>query len=141
VDLEVEVAAGAGGVAGFADAAERLSLPEALATVDGGRAGEVGVEVAAVLVFAVDQDVVAIEDRVEADPAHAAVANRDEPGAAGRGDVEAFVDATAAAGRVELADRAADAVGALDREDVAVEGQAADGAGDPGRSRCGEDDQ
>jgi hypothetical protein len=139
VDLEVEVATGAGGVAGFADETERLALPEALAAVDGSRARQVGVEVAAVLAFAVDQGVIAIEDWVEAGPAHATVADRDKPRAAGGGDVEAFVDAAAVARRVELADRAAETVGTLDREDVAVVGKAADWAGGPGRGRRGED--
>jgi hypothetical protein len=45
------------------------------------------------------------------------------------------VDAAAVAGGAELADRAAFAVRALDREDVRVEGLAAVGAGDLRRGR------
>jgi hypothetical protein len=49
VDLEVQVAADGAGVAGLADRADSLAGPDAVATVDGRRANQVGVEVAAVL--------------------------------------------------------------------------------------------
>ena len=111
--------------------------PRPARPVDRGRAGHVGVEVAAVLAFAVDQQVVAVEDRVVAGAQHPAVAHRDQRRAAGGDDVEALVGAAAAARRAEFADRAAGPVRALDREDVAVEGDAAVAAGDlrprPGR--------
>jgi hypothetical protein len=136
VDLEVEVATDGDRVAGLADGGDPLALPDALAAMDQGRARQVGVEVAAALPFAVDQDVVAVEDRVIAGAQDAAIGDRDQLGAAGGDDVEALVGAAAGARRAELADRAADAVGALDREDVAVEGDAAVAAGDAGRSRC-----
>jgi hypothetical protein len=138
VDLEVEVAAGAGGVAGFTDGADRLPLPDPLAAGDWGRHGQVSVEVAAALGFAADQQVVAVEDGVVAALEHAAVADRDQAGATGSGDVEAFVDAAATAGGVEFADCAADAVRSLDREDVAEIGSAALRAGDAGGDGGGE---
>ena len=62
VDLEVEVAADRAGIARLTDGADSLAGPDALAAVDERRAGHVGVEVAAVLAFAVDQQVVAVED-------------------------------------------------------------------------------
>jgi hypothetical protein len=70
----------------------------------------VGVEVAAALAFAVDQQVVAVEDRVVAGPEDAAVADRDQRRLAGGDDVEALVGAAAVAAGAELADRAADAM-------------------------------
>jgi hypothetical protein len=132
-DLEMEMAAGAGGVAGFADCAYRLALPDPLASANESRSRQVGVEVAAALAFAVDQEVVAVEDRVIAGADDTAVADRHQPRPAGGGDVEALVDATAVAAGAELADGAAAAVRALDGIDVAVVGNAAGGAGDPGR--------
>jgi hypothetical protein len=48
------------------------------------------------------------------------------------------VGAPTAAGRAEFADGAADPVRALDREDVAVVGDAAVAAGDVGRGRSGQ---
>jgi hypothetical protein len=137
VDLEVEVAAEAAGVTGFADSADPLPLPHSVSSVDAGRARHVGVEVAAVLAFAVDQQVVAVEDRVVALLEDAAVAHRHQLGAAGRGDVEAFVDATSVARRVVVADRTPRPVRALDREDVTVVGDAAVAALDLGGSRRG----
>ena len=90
------------------------------------------------LAFAVDQQVVAVEDRVVAAAAALAVADRDQRRAAGRGDVEAFVDAPAAARRVEFTDRAAHPVRSLDREDVAVVRDAAVAAVDLGGGRRSE---
>jgi hypothetical protein len=138
VDLEVEVAADGDRVAGLADGADPLPLPDPLAAVDRRRPGQVGVEVAAGLPLAVDQDVVAVEDGVIAPTQDAAVGDGDQLGAAGGDNVEALVGAAARAGRAELADGAADAVRPLDREDVAVEGEAAVASGDPGRGRCRE---
>jgi hypothetical protein len=94
VDLEVEMAADAGRVAGLPHRADPLALPDALASMDQSRPPHVSVEVAAVLAFAVDQQVVPVEDRVT--------------------------------------------VRRLDREDVAVVGNAAVAAGDLGRSGRGE---
>lgn len=140
MNLEVQMATGAESVAGFADAAERPALPEALARVDRRRAGEVGVEVAAALACAVQEDVVAVEDRVEAGATDAAAPDGDQAGAAGGGDVEPFVDAATTARRVVFADGAADAVCPLDREDVAEVRHPTCLAGDPGRSRDGRQD-
>jgi hypothetical protein len=98
----------------------------------------VGVEVGAVLAFAVDQQVVAVEDRVIAGPQDLAVADRDQRRIAGGDDVEAFVGAPAAARGAEFADRTPGAVGALDGEDVAVVGGATVGRNEEvGGGRCG----
>jgi hypothetical protein len=133
VDLEVEVAADGDRVAGLADGADPLSLPEALAAVDRRRPRQVGVEVAAALPFAVDQDVVAVEDRVVAGAQDAAVGDGDQLGLTGCDDVEALVGAAARARRAKRADVATSAVRTLDREDVAVEGDAAVAGGETGR--------
>lgn len=137
VDLEVEVTAGAGGVAGFADRADPLALPHPLAMAHRRRPRQVGVEVAAPLAFAVDQQVVAVENGVEAPAQDAAITHRDQLGAAGGGDVEPFVDPAAAARRVVGPDRPAFPVRSLDREDVAVVGDAAVATGDLSRRRGG----
>jgi hypothetical protein len=68
---------------------------------------------------------------------HAAVGNGDQRGLAGGDDVEALVGATAVTAGAEFAHGAADPVRALDREDVAVIGGAADGTGDASRGRGG----
>lgn len=135
VDLEVEVAADGDRVAGLADEADGLTGVDALAAVDQRRPRHVGVEVGAILAFAVDQEVVAVEDRVVAGPQHLAVADRDQRRAAGGDDVEALVGAAAVAGGAEFADRAAGAVRALDGEDVAVVGGGAVAVCDSGRGR------
>ena len=138
VDLEVEVAADGARVAGLADDADPLPLPHPLTLVDRGRVPHVSVEVAALLAFAVDQQVVAVEDRVVTRLQHLAVADRDQFGAAGGDDVEAFVRAAARARRPEGADVPARPMRALDREDVAVIRDAAVAAGDLCRCRRGE---
>jgi hypothetical protein len=101
----------------------------------------VGVEVAAPLAFAVDQQIVAVEDRVVAAAQDAAIGDGDQLGPAGGDDVEALVGAASAAGRAEFADGAAGSVRALDREDVAVVGDAADRAGNAGRGRGGQGEE
>jgi hypothetical protein len=55
VDLEVQVAADRDRVAGLPHGADSLAGVDALAAVDQGRSWHVGVEVGAVLAFAVDQ--------------------------------------------------------------------------------------
>jgi hypothetical protein len=55
VNLEVKVAADGAGVAGLAHEADGLAGPDTFAAVDQGWFWHVGVEVGAVLVFAVDQ--------------------------------------------------------------------------------------
>ncbi len=124
MDLEVKVAADRDRVAGLPHRADSLAAVDALAAVDQCWSWHMGVEVGAVLGFAVDQQVVAVEDRVIAAAQHLAVADRDERRLAGGDDVEALVGAAAAAGGAELADRTAGAVRALDGEDVAIEGEA-----------------
>jgi hypothetical protein len=138
VDLEVEVAADADRVTGLADGADALPLPDPVALLDRGRTWQVGVEVAAPLAFAVDQQVVAVENRVVAGAEDTPVADGDELGLTGGDDVEALVGATAVAAGAELADGTAGAVRALNREDVAVIGSAPDGAGDASRGRDGQ---
>lgn len=120
VDLEVEVTADRDRVARLPHGADPLPGIYALAAVDQGRARHVGVEVGAALAFAVNQEVVAVEDRVIAGPQHPAGSHRHQGGAAGGDDVKALVGAAAATGGAEFADRAAGPVPALDREDVVV---------------------
>jgi hypothetical protein len=91
VNLKVEMAADRAGVAGLADGADPLAGIDEVATTGQGWTGHVGVEVAAALPYAVDEEVVAVEDPV-----------------------------IAAAGRTELADGTAGPVGPGDREDVVV---------------------
>jgi hypothetical protein len=138
VDLEVEVAADRDRVAGLPHGAHSLAGPYSVALLDQGRTGHVSVEVAAVLVFAVDQQVVAVEDRVVAAAQDAAAADGYERRVAGGDDVEALVGAAATARSAEFADRAAAAVRTLNREDVVVVGDGAVAGGDAGRGRCGE---
>jgi hypothetical protein len=141
VDLEVEVATNADRVAGLADGADPLALPDSLAPVNQRRPRHMGVEVAALLPFAVDQQVVAVEDRVVASPQDAAVADGDQLGVAGGDDVEALVSATAVARSAEFADGAADAMRPLNREDMAVVGNAAVATGDASRGRCNQGEE
>lgn len=134
VDLEVEVAADGTGVAGFAHRSDSLAGPDSVATSDGGWVGQVGVKVAASLALAVDQEVVAVEDRVVATAQNAAGCNGNQRSAAGGDDVEAFVDPAAAARSAEFTDVAARPVRSLDREGVVEEGSAPAWLG--GRCRC-----
>lgn len=121
VDLEVQMAADGAGIAGLADAADALAGPDAPAAVDARRADHVGIEVAAVLSLAVDQQIVAVEDRVVAGAQHAPGRHGDERRAAGSDDVETFVRAPARPRRAEFADGAARPVRPLDRKDVSLE--------------------
>jgi hypothetical protein len=136
-DLEVEMAADADRVAGLPHHADPLSGEDAVAPVDRRWPWHVGVEVASRLAFAVDQQIVAVEDRVVGAAQDPAVADRDQRRAAGRDDVESFVPAAAVAGGAELANVAAGAMRSLDREDVAVVGEAAVAGDDAGGGRCG----
>jgi hypothetical protein len=69
---------------------------------------------------------------------NAAAGNGNQLRPAGGDDVEALVGAAAATRRAEFADAAADAVRPLDREDVAVVGDAAGVADDASRGRRGQ---
>jgi hypothetical protein len=89
----------------------------------------VGIEVGASLAFAVDQQVVAVENGVVAAPEHAAVADRDEILATGGDDVQPLMDAPAVAACTELSDGAAQPVWPVDREDVPMERDPAVAAG------------
>jgi hypothetical protein len=135
VDLEVEMAADRAGVAGLPHRPDTLPRIDAIAPMDQGRAAHMGVEVAAILAFAVDQQEVAVEDRVVAATQDAAVTDGDQWRAAGGDDVEALMGAAAAARGAEFADRAARAVRSFDREDVAVIGDAAVGGAELGGGR------
>ena len=136
----MEVAADGAGVARLADGADPLASPDAVAAIDDRRANQVGVEVAAVLALAVDQQVVPVENRVVADAQHAAGCRRQQRRAASGDDVEALVRAAAAARDAEFADVAASPVRPGDREDVGVElsGAVARGSGRHRRDENGE---
>jgi hypothetical protein len=138
VDLEVKVTTDGDRVAGLPHLADTLTGVDTLAGVNQGRSRHVGVEVGALLAFAVDQQVVAVEDRVVAGMEDNAGSDRDKRRAAGGDDVEALVGAAAAARSAELADVAAGAVRTLDGEDVVVIGEAAVAGGDLGVGGCGE---
>jgi hypothetical protein len=127
VDLEVQVAADRDRVAGLSHRSDSLAGIDALAPVNQRRPRHVGVEVGAVLAFAVDQQVVAVENRVIAAAQDFAAPDCHQRGIAGGDDVEALMGAAATAGGAEFADWATGAVGALNREDVAVVGEAAVG--------------
>ncbi len=121
VDLEVEMAADGAGVSGLSDRADALASPDALAAVDRGGMDHVGVEIAAVLTLAVNQQVVAVEDRVVARAQHPPGRSGGQRRAAGSDDVEAFVRAAATARSAEFTDEATRPVRALDREDMGLE--------------------
>jgi hypothetical protein len=127
VNLEVEVATNRDRVAGLSHRADSLARVDTLTAVDQRGSRHVGVEVGTVLAFAVDQQVVTVEDRVVAGAQHHAVAYRYQRRVAGGDDVEALVGAAAATWGAEFADVAASTVRALDREDVVVVGEAAVG--------------
>ncbi|HXS45961.1 MAG TPA: hypothetical protein VN756_00690 [Solirubrobacterales bacterium] len=88
-----------------------------------------GVEVAAPLALAVEQQIVAVEDRVVAGTQDRSGRGGDQRRAAGGDEVETFMAAAAAAGRAELADGAAGPVRSLDWKDVGLEGDASVVAG------------
>jgi len=141
VDLEMEMAADGDRVAGLADRADSLAGPDALPAMDERGAWHVGVEVAAVLPFAVDQQVVAVQDRVVARAQHLAAPHRNQWRAAGRDDVEPFVPAPPTPRRPEFPNRPPRPVRAVDREDVIVEPGATVGLSPCGRSKEGEQDE
>ena len=144
VDLEVEMAADGAGVSGLADRADPLAGPDTIATVDRCRADHVGVEIAALLALAVDQQVVAVEDRVVAHPQHATGRDGNQGRPASRNDVEAFVGAAAVARSAEFADGAAGPVRPVDREEMGVERRCAvaiEGSGRRRRDERNEEDE
>jgi hypothetical protein len=120
VDLEVEMAANRAGVAGLANRADALIGPDPLATANEGRAWHVGIEVAAVLAFAVDQQVVAVEDGVIAATQDRAATDGDERRATGSRDVEPFVPPAAVPRRPEFPNRPPRPMRPLDWKDVRV---------------------
>jgi hypothetical protein len=141
VDLEVQMAADGTGVSGLADGADTLAGPDAIAALDRRRANHVGVEVAALLALAVDQQEVAVEDGVIARAQHAAGRDSDQGRTARGDDVEAFVGAASTARRAEFADGTPRPVRPRDREDVGVERRCAVALGDSGRRRRDERDE
>jgi len=135
----MQVAADRDRVAGLPHRADSLAGVDALAALHQGRSRHMGIEVGTVLAFAVDQEVVAVEDWVIAGSQHLAAPDRHQRCVTGGDDVEALVGAATAAGGAEFTDWAAGAVPALDREDVAVEGEATVGRCEEiGRSWCGQ---
>jgi hypothetical protein len=137
VDLKVEVTADRDRVAGLPHRADALPGPNPVALADQGRAGHVCVEITAILAFAVEQQVVAVENRVVAGSEDAAAADRHKRCVAGGDDVEALMSTSATAGCSKLTYRTTSSMRTLDRKDVAVIGEAA-AAGGEGRSWCGE---
>lgn len=139
-DLEVEVAADRAGVAAPADGADPLPGPNAIAAIDSRRTDQVGVEVAASLALAVDQQVVAVENRVKAGTQHPTRRRGKERRTAGSDDVEALVGAPPAARDAELADVATGPVRSSDGEGVGAElgGAIAGGADRRWRGESGE---
>lgn len=133
----MEMATDADRVAGLPHGADALAGEDSITAVERGRVGHVGVEIGALLAFAVDQQVVAVEDGVVAGAQDPPSANGNERRAAGGDDVEAFVPTTAAARSAEFADVAAGAVPASNGEDVVVIGEAAVRRGDAGVGGCG----
>jgi hypothetical protein len=138
MNLEVEVAADRDRVAGLPYRADSLAGVDALAAVDQRGSRHVGVEVRAVLAFTVDQQVVAIEDRVIAGAQHLAVAHGHQRRVTGGDDVEALVGAAATAGGAEFTDRATGSVRTIDGKDVAVIGDATVSGSDAGGSWGGD---
>jgi hypothetical protein len=134
----MKVAADADRVAGLTDETDRLARIDALAAIDQRHPRHVRVEVAAPLPFAVDQQVVAVENRVIAGAQDSTAANGYQRRAAGGDDVKALVRTAATAGCAEFTDVAAGAVRALDGKDVVAISEAAVGRGDVGGGRCGE---
>ena len=100
----MEMATGADGIAGCADRADPLTRQDPIAAVNPGRAPQVRVEVPAVLTFAVDQQVIAVQDRVVAAAQYPTAGHRDQLGAAGGDDVEALMSSPPAARRPKLPD-------------------------------------
>src|SRR4029077_16916219 len=107
VDLDVELAADRARVAGLADLADPLPRPDPLALVDARRVLHVRVHIGPVFFGAVDQQVVAVEDRVVADFPPLAGHRADQFGPTGGEDVEAFVDPPAIARCAKFTDRPA----------------------------------
>jgi hypothetical protein len=95
----------------------------------------VGIEIAALLALAVDQQIVAVEDRVIAGAQDPTGRDSNQGRPAGGNDVETLVGATTIAGSAEFADRAPRPVWPIDREDVGVERRCAVAVGDSGRRR------
>jgi hypothetical protein len=89
----------------------------------------------------VDQQVIAVEDRVKIRLQNPAVADGDQLGLAGGDDVETLVGAAAVAAGAKFADGAADPVRTLNREYVAEIGSAPDGARDASRGRGGQGEE
>lgn len=138
VDLEMEVAADRPGVTGLAHGADSLSGPDGGAAMKRRGTAQVRVEVASLLPFAVDQQVVAVEDRVVTGAEHLAASHSDQRRAAGRHDVEAFMPAPTAAGRAVFTDRPPRPMRPLHRKDVVVVTDGAVGSDELGGRRSGE---
>jgi hypothetical protein len=138
MNLEVKVAADRQRVAGLAHLSHPLPRVDAVALPNQPWPGHVGVEVGALLGFAVDEEVVAVQDRVVSTAQHPAVADGHQRRATRGDDVEALVSATTAARDTKLADVAAGPVGTPDGKDVVVVGEPAVAGGDTGGGGRGE---
>ena len=118
----MEMAADRAGVASVPNRPHPLAGPDPVVGPHRRRPLQVGVEVAAVLALAVDQEVIAVEDRVEPPSQDPAAADRHQPGPTSGDDVEPFVGPPAAARSAELADRAPRPVRPENGEDMAAVG-------------------
>lgn len=120
VDLEVEVAADSASVARLPHRADALAGPDTLAAVDESGPRHVGIEVAAVLAFAVDQQVVAVQGRVVAPAKDPSAAHRDQRRPTGSRDVEPFVPPSSIPRRPEFSNGPPRPMRPVHGEDVRV---------------------
>lgn len=121
----MQVTADADRVPGLPHRTDPLTGVDAFAAMNQRQSRHVSVEVSAVLTFTVNQQVVAVENRVVSGAEHPAVANRNQRRAAGGDDVEPFMPATTTARRTELTDVAARAVRTINGKDMVTVGKAA----------------
>jgi hypothetical protein len=138
MNLEVKVAADRQCVAGLAHRSQALPRVDAVGLPSQPGTTHVGVEVGAPLGFAVDEEVVPVQDGVVTAAEHPAAANRHQRRPTRRDDVESLVGAAAVARSAEFADVAAGPMGTLDREDMVVIGEPAVAGGDTGGGGCDE---
>src|SRR4051794_15630141 len=138
MDLEMKVAADRASVAGLPHGAHTLTGPDPLTAVNRGRTRQVGVEVTAILAFAVDQQVVAIEDRVITAPQHPPAACGNQRRATGSNDVKAFMPPPTVTRSPKFTNRPPRSMRPINRKDVAVIRRAPASLGTPGQRRGNE---
>src|SRR6266545_2053201 len=121
VDLEVEVAGRARGVAGAADMTDDVAWVDLVSLLERRWPDHVCVEILAALAEPADDDEIPVEAGIEGALDHRSRADRRLWRPAAGGEVEALVDAPAVASGAEPTDRAAGAVRPPDGEEVAEE--------------------